>query len=67
MDIVASTANWRRSRRCESNQCVEFASIGGEMVGLRDSADPHGPVLAFARPDWTAFVAGVRAGEFDAR
>jgi hypothetical protein len=34
-------------------------------VYVRDSKDPAGPALAFAAPGWSAFVAGVRAGEFD--
>lgn len=28
--------------------------------------DPAGPALLFTRAEWTAFVGGVRAGEFDA-
>lgn len=55
---------WRTSRRCDSNTCVEMASVGG-AVAMRDGKDPNGAVLIFSRDDWTAFVAGVRAGEFD--
>jgi len=63
--VVTSAANWRKSRRCESNQCVEFARIDENRVGLRDSADPLGPALMLSDASWKAFVAGVRAGEFD--
>lgn len=34
-------------------------------VGVRDSKDQAGAVLAFTAGDWTAFLAGVKAGEFD--
>jgi hypothetical protein len=35
------------------------------VVAVRDSKDPDGPKLAFSHADWRAFVAGVKAGEFD--
>ncbi|SDY51505.1 protein of unknown function [Micromonospora pattaloongensis] len=57
---------WRRSRRCDSNTCVEVASVGG-AIAMRDGKEPEGNILIFSRADWTAFVTGVRAGEFDAR
>jgi hypothetical protein len=34
-------------------------------VAVRDSKDPAGPVLTFTAPEWSAFLAGVRDGEFD--
>jgi hypothetical protein len=32
---------------------------------MRDSKDQDGPVLCFTVEEWKAFVAGVKAGEFD--
>ncbi|MGH3767739.1 MAG: DUF397 domain-containing protein [Pseudonocardiaceae bacterium] len=29
------------------------------------SANPSGPALTFRGPEWVAFTAGVRTGEFD--
>jgi hypothetical protein len=43
--------------------CVEVAHFEG--VAVRDSKDPEGPVLWFTRDEWTAFVMGVKTGEFD--
>jgi hypothetical protein len=40
------------------------ASVGTE-IAVRDSKDPDGPVLRFSRAEWTAFVAGARAGDFE--
>jgi hypothetical protein len=37
----------------------------GDSVLVRDSKDPSAVVLAFTPDEWAAFVAGVRAGEFD--
>jgi hypothetical protein len=66
--IVSTSPNpvWRRSRhgRCESGVCIEVARVG-EAVLVRDSKDPAGPVLTFTINEWTAFVAGVRADDFE--
>jgi hypothetical protein len=35
----------------------------GHQLGER--GDPTGPVLMFTAAEWSAFTAGVRAGEFD--
>jgi hypothetical protein len=32
---------------------------------MKDTKDPEGPQLHFDASEWRAFVAGVRAGEFD--
>ncbi len=55
---------WRRSRRCDAGSCVEVAHIDGSFV-VRDSKNPDGPTLHFTRPEWDAFVEGVRAGDFE--
>jgi Domain of unknown function (DUF397) len=36
-----------------------------EVVAVRDSKDPHGPVLTFGAGGWRAFAARIKAGEFD--
>jgi uncharacterized protein DUF397 len=46
--------------------CVEVASLSSGQVGVRDSKDPNGSILRFTPAEWTAFLAGVRNGEFDA-
>lgn len=51
-------------RACGTSTCVEVAQVGDEFL-VRDSKNPRGSVLTFTRPEWEAFVAGVRAGEFD--
>jgi hypothetical protein len=44
--------------------CVEVASCACGQVQVRDSKDPDGPVLTYTPPEWTAFVQGVREGQF---
>ncbi|HEU4541756.1 MAG TPA: DUF397 domain-containing protein [Jiangellaceae bacterium] len=56
---------WRKSSHSsESFNCVEVAVQPGEMF-LRDSKDPDGPRLCFGEDAGRAFLAGIRAGEFD--
>jgi hypothetical protein len=65
-DIGATCVEWRKASECSADaDCVEVA-CGHERYLIRDSKDPDGPVLTFTRDEWAAFVAGVRAGEFDA-
>ncbi|URM97185.1 DUF397 domain-containing protein [Actinomadura madurae] len=42
---------WRKSTRSLSNggECVELAGMAGAVVAVRDSKDPHGPVLLLTR------------------
>ncbi|MEV6811378.1 DUF397 domain-containing protein [Micromonospora sp. NPDC051296] len=54
-------AIWRKSTRSNNGgDCVEVADNLPGVVGLRDSKDPNGPVLAFNPAAWTAFVARVK-------
>ncbi|WP_089154137.1 DUF397 domain-containing protein [Micromonospora sp. NBS 11-29] len=54
-----SGARWRKSTKSGNNggDCVEVADNLSNLVGVRDSKDPGGPVLVFAAPAWRAFVA----------
>lgn len=59
-----STA-WRKSRFCDGGGCVEMRWMGPNEVALRNSGNPDGPVLVFTKQEWDAFVAGIRAGDFE--
>jgi Domain of unknown function (DUF397) len=67
MDINVDRAQWRKSSYSGGNggACVEVARNLPGAVAVRDSKDPDGPKLAFTPPEWAAFTAGVKAGEFD--
>ena len=58
---------WRKSKRssAQGNDCVEVAELGDGGRLVRDSKDPDGPRLQFTASEWQAFIAGVKAGEFD--
>ncbi|WBB92543.1 DUF397 domain-containing protein [Verrucosispora sp. WMMC514] len=57
-------AVWRKSSRSggSGGDCVEVADNLPGVVAVRDSKDPHGPVLTVAPVAWAAFVAEVRRG-----
>ncbi len=56
---------WVKSTRSGSGgQCCEVRNRG-EVIDVRDSKDTSGPFLTFTRDEWTAFVDGVKKGEFD--
>jgi hypothetical protein len=65
MDLTR--ANWRKSSRSGSNggACVEVARNLPRIVAVRDSKDPHGPVLTVEPAGWRAFIADVKAGRHD--
>ncbi len=61
-----SGLNWVKSSLSFSNgNCVEVASLADGGVGVRNSRDAGGSVLAFTPDEWRAFLGGVRNGEFD--
>jgi hypothetical protein len=58
---------WQKSRRSNpSGNCVEVAELAdGTGVAVRNSRDPHGPVLIYTRAEIEAFILGVHDGDFD--
>ncbi len=59
-----SGAAWRKSARSQGNggQCVEVAQAL-HVIGLRDSKDPDGGVLAVSRTTFTDFLTAVKANQ----
>jgi hypothetical protein len=59
-------AVWHKSTRSNAGgDCVEVADNLPGTVLVRDSKDPHGPVLTFTPREWDAFITGAKDGEFD--
>jgi Domain of unknown function (DUF397) len=51
-----SRAQWRKSSYSgNTGNCVEVANLGDD-VAIRDSKDPHGPMLVVQREAWRAFM-----------
>lgn len=64
MTDAKSSGTWTRSTFCGGDGCAE-ASIRPGVVELRNSTSTHGPVVEYTHDEWAAFIAGVKAGEFD--
>ena len=60
-----SDAAWISSRSCSASACVQVAHLPGGMVAIRDSKDTARPAHVFDCEEWTAFIEGVKAGDFD--
>ena len=60
-----SPALWRKSTFSNNTgACIEVAGFNAGRT-VRDSKNLAGPTLTFSPAQWSAFTAGVRAGEFD--
>jgi hypothetical protein len=61
---VHTEYGWYKSSYSLSNgACVEVRP--GDLVEVRNSRAPGAGKLSFTHAEWRAFVAGVKAGEFD--
>jgi hypothetical protein len=63
-----STGSWiKSSHSMTDGNCIEVAGLSRELIGVRDSKNPVGPVLGFRPAQWDAFVGHVRNGAFGRR
>lgn len=56
---------FRKSSFSGTGSCVEVRRLPDGRIALRDSKNVSQPPHHFTATEWTAFLAGVRAGEFD--
>lgn len=61
-----SGAVWHKSSQSADGQnCVEVADNLPRVVAVRDTKDREAGTLLFTHGEWTAFLSGVKDGEFD--
>ncbi|MEU6140768.1 DUF397 domain-containing protein [Streptomyces sp. NPDC047081] len=61
-----SGADWRKSHHSNpEGNCVELAALPDGSVAVRNSRHPEGPALVYTGAEISAFVRGVKDGDFD--
>jgi Domain of unknown function (DUF397) len=61
--VEVAFTGWRTSSHSTGNgDCVEVA-LARTLVGVRDSKDPVGPVLAVGPAEWSMLLTGIQHGE----
>ncbi|WP_440086167.1 DUF397 domain-containing protein [Streptosporangium sp. LJ11] len=66
MDRIPPRLIWRKSSQsAQQDNCVEVATLPDGGCAVRDSKDPNGLALSFARDEWHKFVNSVKAGVFN--
>ncbi|MEV5414063.1 DUF397 domain-containing protein [Thermopolyspora sp. NPDC052614] len=55
--------NWRKSSRSggDGGDCLEVTSLR-DVIAVRDSKNPAGPMLFFSTAEWRTFLDSVRSG-----
>lgn len=56
---------WRKSSYSALQDCVEVRQLEDKNVELRDSKAPEDGTITFSDSEWSAFLSGIKAGEFD--
>ncbi len=62
-DFDESRAVWQGVGE-DGEDGVQVAFVD-DLIGVRNGANPGGPVLVFTQAEWDAFVLGAKDGEFD--
>ncbi len=62
--VVSGAFGWHISSLCDSGACVGVTRQG-DFVLIGNTSDPEIPMSRFTRQEWSAFLAGVKLGDFD--
>ncbi|MER8105227.1 DUF397 domain-containing protein [Kitasatospora sp. NPDC059811] len=61
---ISARGWYKSSYSAQANECVEAGNVVAGGMAVRDSKDPSGPALVFPADAWSAFLTGVKAGDF---
>ena len=64
MTVHQEHDGWVKSSFSNQHNCVEFRRVEGG-VEVRNSKRPDAGTIAYTDSEWSAFIAGAKAGEFD--
>lgn len=64
-EVNLALARWYKSKRSEGGSgCVEVARVN-DLVAVRHSRHPDGPILIFNIDQWRTFIDALKQGTFD--
>lgn len=63
-EVIVISQDWTKSSFSAASGCVQVRT-NGELIQVRDSKNPDEGELTYNQQEWAAFLAGVKAGEFD--
>lgn len=62
---MSLSSKWTKSTRSDpGGNCVEVRRTNDGIIQVRDSKNPHGPILALAPAEWDTFINGIKAEQF---
>lgn len=64
MEVSHGDLHWFKSSFSAAGNCVEVARLPGGRVAVRDTKDRAKAAHVYTRPQWEAFLAGVKNGQF---
>ena len=56
---------FKSSKSGSAGHCVQVQHLGAGGVAVTHSTDPAAATLRYTPQEWTAFIEGAKAGEFD--
>lgn len=61
-----TSPHWRKSSHSgdTGGECVEVAALA-PAIGIRDSKNPHGPVLLLPGTHWKTLTRRIKDGQYD--
>ena len=65
MELSLGDLHWFKSSFSAAGNCVEVAHLPGGGIAVRDTKDRTKTPHVYTRPEWQAFLAGAKNGEFD--
>jgi hypothetical protein len=65
MELSLGDLHWFKSSFSAAGNCVEVAHLPGGGIAVRDTKDRTKTPHVYTRPEWEAFLAGAKNGEFD--
>lgn len=61
---IHPSLDWQKASLCQNGECVEIAAYNGTVM-MRKSTEPDSACLYFTPEEFSSFLKGAKAGEFN--